>query len=530
MMTERPSGQVAFLFTDLEASTRLWELRPREMPLVYARHDAILRGAIESRGGLVYKVIGDAFQVAFHTAADALQAALEAQRQLLVEPWPFSPAPRVRMALHICEIEPQSDGDYRSPALNRLGRLLTAAGGSQILLSEAIVREARDALPSDFTLLDLGEHRFRDLSPQHVYQLLAPGLPQDMATLPGLAQHRHNLPPQPTSFIGREDEIERGLAMLLDPQTRVLTLLGPGGIGKTRLALEIAARLTERVADGVWFVPMATVNDSELVPQAIASALGVRESIDQSTLEALIAHLETRETLLVLDNLEQVDAATTIASLMRGCKRLTILATSRSPLGVAGEREYPVPPLDLPPITRARSEIEELTSTEAMRLFVARAQLVRPAFALDSENAATVAAICRRLDGLPLAIELAAARTRLLPPAQLLRRLETRLPVLVGGARDLPARQQTLRAAIDWSYDLLEPPAQTLFARLSVFAGGASLEAVEAVCTDEGVAGLSPVDMLDAVESLAKQSLVAIDEEATYPQGSHARDNPRVRR
>ena len=485
MMADRPSGQVAFLFTDLEASTRLWEHRPQEMPHVYTRHDAIMRGAIESRGGVVYKVIGDAFQVAFHTAHDALHAAVDAQRQLSCEPWPFTPAPQVRMALHICEVEPQADGDYRTPGLNRLGRLLTAADGGQVLLSEAIVREARDQLPPDFTLLDLGEHRFRDLSPQHVFLIVAPGLAQEVARLPGLAQHRHNLPPQPTSFVGREDEIERGLTSLLDPQTRVLTLLGPGGIGKTRLALEIASRLTDRFADGVWFVPLAAINESELVPQTIASALGVRESVDQSPLDALIAHLATREALLVLDNLKQVDAAYTIASLMRACQRLTVLATSRSPLAVAGEREYPVPPLDLPPVTGAGAQDMDLTATEAVRLFVARAQLVRPGLALDAESTAAVAAICRRLDGLPLAIELAAARTRLLPPTQLLRRLETRLPVLVGGPRDLPARQQTLRAAIDWSYDLLEPPAQTLFARLSIFADGATLEAVEAVCASE---------------------------------------------
>ena len=205
-MAERPSGQVAFLFTDLEASTRLWEIRPQEMPHVYARHDAILRGAAESRGGVVYKVIGDAFQVAFHDAAGALTAAVDAQRQLLAEPWPFSPSPRVRMALHVCEVDPQPDGDYRTPGLNRLGRLLTAAEGGQILLSEAIVRDAQQRLPAELTVRDLGEHHFRDLSPQHVSQLLAPGLPQELAALPGLAQHHHNLPLQPTSFIGREEE------------------------------------------------------------------------------------------------------------------------------------------------------------------------------------------------------------------------------------------------------------------------------------------------------------------------------------
>jgi predicted ATPase/class 3 adenylate cyclase len=509
------SRNVSFLFTDLEGSTRFWEHRPDVMPAVYARHDAILRAAVAEHEGTVYKVIGDAFQIAFPTAAGALLAAVAAQRALLREPWPLFPAPRVRMALHACAVAPDADGDYRTPGLNRLGRLLTAADGGEILASETIARDLADRLPPHVRLHDLGGHRFRDLSAQRVYQVFAPGLPEEPSRLRGLAQHRHNLPPQPTAFIGREAEVRRVQVELGDSAVRVLTLTGPGGIGKTRLALASAEGMVDRFADGVWFVPLAAVSEPDLVPPAIARVFGVRESVGQSLLEAIVAHLAERESLLVLDNLEQVlGTGPAVAALVAGCPRLTVLATSRTPLGIAGERILTVPALAVPDLARER-DLARLAESDAVRLFADRARLVRPNFAIDAENVGAVAAICRRLDGLPLAIELAAARSRLLTPAQLLPKLEDRLALLTGGARDLPTRQQTLRAAIDWSHDLLEPAEQALFARLGVFAGGASLDAIEAVCADPADGDL---DLFDRVESLARQSLLEVDEDAPAPR------------
>jgi predicted ATPase/class 3 adenylate cyclase len=520
-MHDPPAGQVAFLFTDLEGSTRYWERRGDVMPEVYARHDAILRSAIASNGGIVYKVIGDAFQAAFTTAEGALTAAVSAQQALLIEPWPVSPTPRIRMALHVCEVDPQSDGDYRTPGLNRLGRLLVAADGGEILLSEAIARQLNEHLPPDVVLRDLGEQRFRDLSPQRVFQVHAAGLPTEAARLRGLAQHRDNLPHQATTFVGRADELRLVQNLLGDSAVRVLTLIGPGGIGKTRLSLAVAAAMVDRYPGGVWFVPLATLSDPDLVLPAVARVFGVRESVDQSTLEALIAHLEERDALLVLDNLEQVlGAASPIAALVGACPRLTVLMTSRAPLAIAGERTFPVPPLAVPNgIGSGRAaDISSLSGNDAIRLFADRATLVRPNFAVSAENVEAVAAICQRLDGLPLAIELAAARTRLLTPPQLLARLESRLPFLTSGPRDLPERQQTLRAAIDWSYDLLAPAEQRLLARVGVFQGGATLEAVEAVCPDPDGTPIAAAELFDLVESLARQSLLVVDESTTEPR------------
>jgi predicted ATPase/class 3 adenylate cyclase len=516
-MPAPPSGRVAFLFTDLEGSTAYWERRPESMPAVYERHDSILRAAITAHDGVVYKVIGDAIQAAFPRSAAALAAAVASQQGLLREPWPILPAPRVRMALHVCEVTPQADGDYRTPGLNRLGRLLSAADGGEILATEAFAGDLVQA-PPDVRLDDLGEHRFRDLSPQRVFQVLAPGLPAERARLRGLAAHRHNLPQEITAFIGRSAELAQVQTRLADPTVRILTLHGPGGIGKTRLSLAVAAALVDRFPNGAWFVPLAALTDPALVPEAIANVFGVRAAIDQVTLDAVVEYLAGREALLILDNLEQIlDAAAAIATLAAACPRLTILITSRTPLGIRGEHIFPVPPLALPrQEPGARSpDFQQLAANDAIQLFAERASLVRPGFVLDAENIEAVAAICRRLDGLPLAIELAAARTRLLRPAQILARLDKRLPLLTGGPRDAPLRQQTLRAAIDWSYDLLDSPERELFARLAVFRGGASLEAIEAICVD---APTDFIDLLDRVEALARQSLIVLDEDAVMPR------------
>jgi predicted ATPase/class 3 adenylate cyclase len=513
-MDEKPSGRVAFLFTDLEGSTRYWERAPEAMPDVYARHDAILRSSVERQNGVVYKVIGDAFQIAFPSAGGALSAAVEAQLRLLSEPWPVSPAPRVRMALHIVEVAPTSDGDYRTPGLNRLGRLLSAADGAEILLTEPLVRELPNTRAQGVEIVDLGVQQFRDLSPQRVYQAIAAGLPTELAALRALVPHRHNLPQPATTFIGRLDEIERGVNALLDPALRVLTLIGPGGIGKTRLAIEMASRVVDQFAGGVWFIPLASVTEPDLVLAEIAGTLGVRESLGETVAEALAAHLSTQEILLVLDNLEQVIAAAPqLASLIAQCPGMTMLTTSRMPLQISGEREMPLQPLPLPnAVAPGPNSIDFALAieNEAIRLFVERTRAVVPSFVATSENIGAIAAICERLDGLPLAIELAAARGRLLPPAKLLERLQTRLPLLTGGPRDTPARQQTLRATIDWSHELLTPEEKRLFAQLAVFANGASLEAVEAVCSGETPNG----EIFDSHESLVRQSLLHHDAEA----------------
>ncbi|MEZ4563679.1 MAG: tetratricopeptide repeat protein [Thermomicrobiales bacterium] len=520
-MADPPSGRVAFLFTDLEGSTAYWERRPESMPAVYQRHDAILRAAILAQSGRVYKIIGDAFQAAFPQAAGAVLAAVSAQRSLLTEPWPITPAPRVRMALHVCEATPQPDGDYRTPGLNRLGRLLSAADGGQILASDALANDLFPQLPDSVRLADLGEHRFRDLSAQRVFQVLAPGIPGERARLRGLAPHRDNLPQELTAFVGRAAELAHIQALLGDPAVRILTLHGPGGIGKTRLAVAAAAALVERFPDGAWFVPLAALTDPGLVPEAVAQVFGMRAAIDRSTLEAVAEHLAERAALLVLDNFEQVlEAGACVATLAAACRRLTVLVTSRTPLGIRGERVFPVPPLALPQQARrfSQTDMSQLTANDAVRLFTDRANLVRPGFALDTENIDAIAAICRRLDGLPLAIELAAARTRLLRPGQLLARLDQRLPLLTGGPRDAPVRQQTLRAAIDWSYDLLDSSEQNLFTRLAVFRGGAAFEAIEAICLDPGAPAPGFPDLLERVESLARQSLLVLDEGSLLPR------------
>ena len=375
-----PPASVSFLFTDLEGSTRFWEQRPDIMPAVYARHDAILRDAVAAEDGHVYKVIGDAFQIALPTPAAALRAAIAAQRALLSEPWPFSPAPRVRMAVHLCEVAPDADGDYRTPGLNRLGRLLTAADGGEILASEAIVRGLIDPLPVSVRLHDLGEHRFRDLSPQRVFQVFAPGLPEEPSRLRGLAQHRQNLPTQPTVFIGREAELRRVQDALADPAVRVLTLAGPGGIGKTRLALASAEVMVERFTDGVWFVPLGAVSEPELVTSAIARVFGVRESVDQSLLDAVVAHLAEREVLLVLDNLEQViDAGPTVAvirSRRAPIRSIAAMVASRTPV------RAPRQPAWAAPITPACGSAKRTGAQSAVRT-----PRTRPRLAVTSASA-----------------------------------------------------------------------------------------------------------------------------------------------
>jgi predicted ATPase/class 3 adenylate cyclase len=512
-MTALPSGTVTFLFTDIEGSTLFWQRDRAAMAAAVTRHLIVLDTAIQAHGGFHFKTIGDAVQVAFATAPAAVAGALAAQRGLLAEDWGASGPLRVRMALHAGEAAPDEHGDYRAPALNRLARLIAAGHGGQILLSSAVQLLARDALPPGTSLRDLGEHRLRDLlEPQPVYQLLHPDLPSEFPPLNSLDTRPHNLPLQPTPFLGREREVDETVALLRRPDVRLLTLTGPGGTGKTRLALQAAAELVENFSDGVFFVSLAPLRDPHLVPSAIATALGIREESDQPLWKRLRQALATKQILLVLDNVEHlVEVAPAIGELLAACPGLKVLATSRLPLRLRGEREYPVPPLTLPPASGTAPE--QLLQSEAVRLFVARAHAVRAEFTLTPDTAPAVAEITRRLDGLPLAIELAAARVRLLPPAALLARLEKRLPLLTGGPRDAPARQQTLRDAIAWSYDLLSGDEQALFRRLAIFAGGFSMEAAEAVANPRGER-----DILDGLDQLSEHSLLRSAEDDGEPR------------
>jgi predicted ATPase/class 3 adenylate cyclase len=502
-----PHGTVTFLFTDIEGSTQLWTQHPQAMPAALARHETVLRAAINLHGGVVFKTVGDAVCAAFASALDALQAALAAQRALATESWALPL--RVRMALHTGVVVAHA-GDYQGLPLSRVARLIAAGHGGQILLSAVTQELVRDDLPADTALHDLGVHRLKDLArPEPIFQLVAPDLPADFPPLRTLGRHRHNLPVQPTVLIGREQEIAGVLQLLQRPELRLVTLTGPGGTGKTRLALQIAAELLDTFADGVWLVNLAPISDPDLVLSAIGQSLGLKETGGQSIRDLVHDYLREKQTLLLLDNCEQVlAAAPLIAELLAMAPQITVLATSREVLHLRGEQEFAVPPLGLPD-HRHPAPLERFGQYEAVRLFIERAQAVKADFTVTNDNAPAVAEICVRLDGLPLAIELAAARIKLFPPQALLSRLDQRLTFLTGGARDLPARQQTLRNTIDWSYDLLDAGEQQLFRRLSVFVGGCTLDAITAICPAESE---PPRDVLDIMTALLDQNLLRQNE------------------
>jgi predicted ATPase/class 3 adenylate cyclase len=505
-MAEYPAGTVTFLFTDVEKSTSLWERDSRTARAIVEHYLAIVHQAVETNGGVHFKTIGDGTQSAFSTAADGLAAALAAQQALLEGPWPDAATrPKVRMALHAGAAEPH-DGDYLAPCLNRLARLLEAAHGEQILLSQTIAGLAGDDLPAQVTLASLGEFRLRDiLQPEEVFQLRHPALRAEFPPLNAPGDVPHNLPTHPTPFLGREREVEELIALLLRPEVRLVTLTGSGGVGKTRLALRVAAESLESFSDGVFVIDLAALSDHTLVPSATATALGLHEQPGQTMAETLAAHLRDRHVLLLFDNFEHLLAAATLVSdLIAAAPHMKVLATSRSRLGLQAEHEYGVETLPVPDLT-SLPPLAELQQYDAIALFVARARALRSDFALTAENAAAVAAICARVDGLPLAIELAAARVKLLPPRALLDRLEDRLATLTGGARDLPARQRTVRATIAWSYGLLTPEETTLFRRLSVFVGGWTLAGAEAIAAVEAP---ESIDALSALSGLVDQNLV----------------------
>jgi predicted ATPase/class 3 adenylate cyclase len=504
-MSERPTGTVTFLFTDIEGSTTRWEHHPEAMRAALARHDALLRSIITASNGFVFKMVGDAVYAAFADAADAIAAAVAGQRAVAAEAWGEVSPLRVRMALHTGAAQNRDD-DYFGPTLNRVARVLSTGYGDQILLSVATVELIRDALPAGASLKDLGEHALKDLlRPEHIFQLTIPEVPSDFPALKSLTHQPHNLLVQPTPFLGREQEVASVCQMLSRPEARLLTLTGPGGIGKTRLGLHAAAELADQFTDGVWFVALAPLSDAELVVPTIMQTLSIKEVGGQPLLTQLKAALKDRLMLLVLDNFEQVvDAAVQVAELLSACPKLKLIVTSRVVLHVQAEHEFAVPPLSLPDPKRL-PDLVTLSQYEAVALFIQQAQAVKADFAVTNANAPAVAAICARLDGLPLAIELAAARSKLLSPQALLARLSQRLVVLTSGARDVPVRHQTLRNTIAWSYDLLEEDEKTLFRRLSVFVGGCTLEATEAICNANRDL---EEDVLDAVARLVDKSLL----------------------
>ena len=518
-------GTFTFLFSDIEGSTRLEQAVGRDR---YAelreRHRAILRAASEAHGGIEQGTEGDSLFIAFHEAPDAVEAAVAAQRALAAEPWPEDATIKVRMGLHTGGAE-QSGESLVGLGINRAARIAALAHGGQILASSLVRDQLVDRPVDGVTLRDLGDHRLKDLSaPVRIVQVIAAGLPADFPALRSLDARPNNLPTQLTTFIGRDAELEAAAGLLAT--TRLLTLTGPGGTGKTRLSLQLAARSSDDFPDGIFFVALEPIRDPMLVAPRIASALGVAESTARSIDESLADWLRDKRLLLVLDNFEQVVAAAPIvADLLRAAPGIKAIVTSRAALHVSGEQEYEVPGLPAPPDPSQQSGLERmnlgggpraidpvaLSQYAAVRLFIERAVAVRPGFSVTNENAPAVAAISARLHGMPLAIELAAARIKLLSPDAILVRLDHQLDVLAAGARDLPERQQTLRGAIAWSYDLLDDGGKRLLDRLSVFASGCDLASAEAVCGPSSEIG---VDILDGLMALVDQSLIKVEETA----------------
>ncbi len=513
-----PSGTLTFLFTDIEGSTKLLNaLGTDRYHEVLATHTKTLRAAFA--GGTEVRIEGDALFLVFDSAAKAIRAAAAAQRALAATRFPHDVVVRVRMGMHTGDGTPASKeagADYVGIDVHRAARIANIAHGGQVLISGTTATLAGQDLGDGTTLRDLGEHRLKDLAqPERIYQLLIDGLPNDLPPVRSLDRTPNNLPLQVTTFIGRGPEIRDGLRLL--ETTRLLTLTGPGGTGKTRLSLQLAAEAASSFPDGAFWVPLAPISDPELVPSTIAHALGVHVGGKEIPLQRVLEHVRGKRMLLVLDNFEQIlPAAASVSALLASGPDLKVIASSRAPLRISGEQEFAVPPLELPDPQRLLS-LDAVAQSDAVRLFIERARAVKPDFMVTAENAAAVAEICNRLDGLPLAIELAAARVKLLSPQAMLPRLKKGLDLLASSSPDRTDRQRTLRGAIAWSYDLLDDGLKRFFARAAVFVAGAMLEQLEPVC---GPASEIGGDVLDRTSELLDNSLV---------RQQHAVGEPRFR-
>jgi predicted ATPase/class 3 adenylate cyclase len=509
-----PRGVVTLLFTDIEGSTRLLQRLGDQYGDALMMHRRLLRTAFEERGGREVNTEGDGNFFAFPGARDAVEAAIEGQQRLAAHAWPDGISVRVRMGLHTGEPGLVA-GEYVGMDVHMAARICAAAHGGQILVS----RTTRDLLAAELVgsvgFRELGQHRLKDLPyPEWLFQLVAPGLQDRFPPVRSL-ERPTNLPLAATPMVGRGQQLTEVCALLGSDDVRLLTLTGPPGTGKTRLALQAAATVPAKFRDGVFFVPLGSISDPGLVVQAVAQSLGVTEAGRGGLVEALEEYLRERQLLLVLDNFEQLlDAGPLVAELLARAPGMKALVTSRAVLRLVAEHDYPVPPLQLPDLTD-RLDVQSVGSSEAVALFVQRARAAKHDFELTERNVAAVAAICARLEGLPLAIELAAARVRLLPPEALLARLQSRLVLAAGGARDMPRRQQAMRHAIAWSYDLLSVEERALFRWSCVFVGGFELEAAEAIC---GLPGGEDESILDGLASLVDKSLLRQEQDVGQPR------------
>lgn len=515
-MSSLPAGTVTFLFTDIEGSTRKWQYWPHKMKIALKRHDDILRKSIEENGGWVFKTVGDAFCAAFHTAMDCINSVIAIQTAINAEEWDLPERIKVRMSIHTGEAI-ERNNDYYGPALNRVARLEALAYGGQVLMSLVTAELIRDMLLPPAELKCLGKHRLKDLTrPEEVYQLVYPGLPEDFPPVKSLDSHPHNLPVQPGLLVGRQPEIEILSRKLLGSRFRAVTVTGTGGMGKTRISLQLGAELIEHFKDGVFFVDLTAISDASGLYPLILSTLSVKESGSKSPFGQLKEYLADKEILLILDNFEHLmDAASDAAALLSECPGLKYLVTSREALHIRGEGVFRLPPLKIPVINRDKPvSLKKLTQYDSVNLFIERAEEIDENFRVNSKNAAAVAEICIRLDGIPLAIELAAARISALSPNALLRRLNHRLEMLTYGAVDLPERQQTLRTTIEWSCNLLDEQMKRFFAALSVFRGSFDMETAGYVLSN-----LTDLKVIDGVEHLLQKSfLMKKDDEKDEPR------------
>ncbi|HEV8401738.1 MAG TPA: adenylate/guanylate cyclase domain-containing protein, partial [Candidatus Limnocylindrales bacterium] len=504
-----PTGTVTFLFSDIEGSTRLLQALGDRYPTLLEQQADLVRAAIAEGDGVEVGTEGDSFFVVFPTPAGAVRTAVAIQRSLAAATWPDGSDVKLRIGIHTGEGHRGGD-DYVGLDVHRAARIAAVAHGGQVLLSAETEALSGRALPDGVDLRDLGHHRLKDLDrEERIYQLVIDGLPADFPPIRSLDAGRSHLPEPLTSLVGRGRQVDEVVRLV--EESRLVTLTGPGGTGKTRLAIGAAERLRPAFVDGAFFVALDLVRETSLVASVVAGELGLVETRDRTPTEALTEHLRDRSVLLVLDNFEQIlEAAPLVDGWLKASPKVKVLVTSRRPLRLYGERPYAVPPLHLPDLSGAAAP-DQLRESGAVALFVDRARMARPGFEPTDDELRAIGAIVTRLDGLPLAIELAAARIKVLSPGALLTRLEHRLAVLSSGTAGLPDRQRTLRGAIEWSHDSLPEPERILFRRLSVFAGGCRIEAVEAVCDAAGEIG---GDALDLVSALIDDSLLTRDDTA----------------